>query len=208
MKALFNLLIGLTILLSPTVASAHGKEKHGGAAPSPAAETVQTHDTSALVQGHEMVRPDGSLASHDEEQVRSEGLVQTLKSLHPATVHFPIGLFLMAALVELLMISRPSPAREAAVRYRLYGGAGGSILAVLFGWIHTGLWFGGDTAMQIHRWNGMLIVALGLSAVWLASKRRESRSLLRIVLFSTAGLIVLQGFVGGELAHGLNHLKL
>src|SRR3546814_3801073 len=109
--------------------------------------------------------------SHDDEQVDSNGIVGALKSLHPATVHFPIALLLMAALTELFVMVRRTPEREAAVKIMIYGGAAGAVVAALFGWIHTGTWFGGDTVLQLYRWNGMLIAAPGMVAEWVAFRR-------------------------------------
>ena len=62
--------------------------------------------------------------------------------------------------------------------------------------------------MQLHRWNGMLIAALGLAAAWIAYRNPQSRIVLRLTLFLLAALLIVQGYMGGELAHGPNHLKL
>jgi uncharacterized membrane protein len=129
-----------------------------------------------------------------------------LKKLHPATIHFPIALFFMAAATELFVMRRKGAGLESAVRVLAYGGAIGAVVAVLFGWIHTGLWFGGDTVMQVHRWNGMLIAVLGIAMAYLASRPSQSRAWLRASIFSMAALVLIQGFLGGELAHGANHL--
>jgi uncharacterized membrane protein len=149
-----------------------------------------------------------SKSGHDEKQAGSEGLIGVLKNLHPATVHFPIALLPMAGLVELFTMARRTPEREAAVRIMLYGAAGGSLVAALFGWIHTGIWFGGDAIMQLHGWNGMLIVFLGAAAAWIAHRPPPSRAGLRMPIFPIAALLVAQGFMGGELAQGFNHLRL
>lgn len=209
MKSVLRLAASIALFLSAASANAHGGEKHGeeerSAAPA-AVSHVQPH--------HDMKAKSGTAAlgkateGHDVEQVQSEGIAGILKGLHPATVHFPIALFLMAALTELFVLSRPTPDRVAAVRIMIHGGAAGGIVAALFGWIHTGLWFGGDTLMQLHRWNGMLIAVLGLSAAWVAHRQRDARLILRLLLFPIAALLVVQGFMGGELAHVLNHLKL
>merc|ERR1711998_109236 len=119
-------------------------------------------------------------ASGETANVNEEGFVGVLKRLHPATIHFPIALFLMAALTELFVGKRREAGLEPAVRVLIYGGAGGAVIAAIFGWIHTGLWFGGDTAMQLHRWNGMLIAVLGVVLAALAHRRPESRTVLRI----------------------------
>src|SRR3546814_7074762 len=95
--------------------------------------------------------------SHDDEKVDSNGIVGALKRLHPATVHFPIALLLMAALTELLVMVRRTPEREAAVKMMIYGGAAGTGVAALFGWIHTGHWFGRDPVLQRHYGHGLLM---------------------------------------------------
>jgi hypothetical protein len=112
----------------------------------------------------------------------------------------------MAALTELFVIARKGTGLESAVRVLVYGGAAGAVVAAIFGWIHTGLWFGGDTAMQVHRWNGMLIAVLGLAMAYLASRASASRTAFRAAIFAMAALVLVQGFLGGELAHGANHL--
>jgi uncharacterized membrane protein len=207
--SVLRLFASLALIFSATVAFAHGDEKHGDEANRPAVTTAVAaqpgHDMEAM--GTAAVSS-GTTQSHDAEQVDSNGIVGALKSLHPATVHFPIALFLMAALTELFVMSRRTPEREAAVKIMIYGGAAGAVVAALFGWIHTGLWFGGDTVMQLHRWNGMLSAALGLISAWIAYRNPQSRIALRLTLFLIAALLIVQGFMGGELAHGLNHLKL
>jgi len=204
-----RLVAGVFLLFSATIAFAHGDEKHGEEPNRPAAATAVPaqpgHDMEAMGS---VAVSDETTQGHDAEQVESEGIVGSLKSLHPASVHFPIALLLMAAITELFVMARRTPEREGAVKIMIYGGAAGAVVAALFGWIHTGLWFGGETVMQLHRWNGMLIAAVGLAAAWIASGNPQSRLALRLTLFPLAALLIAQGYMGGELAHGLNHLKL
>lgn len=209
MNSVLRLLASLALFLSATVAFAHGDEKHGEEAERPASTAAVAaqpdHDMDAM--GSAAVSEE-TTQGHDTEQVESGGIAGVLKSLHPATVHFPIALLLMAALTELFVMARRTPEREAAVKIMIYGGAAGAVVAALFGWIHTGLWFGGDTVMQLHRWNGMLIAVLSLVAAWIAFQNPQSRLAFRLTLFPIAALLIAQGYMGGELAHGLNHLKL
>src|SRR3546814_17989485 len=100
-----------------------------------------------------------------------------------------------------------TPEREAAVKIMIYGGAAGAVVAALFGWIHTGPWFGGDTVMQLHRWNGMLIAALGMVAAWIAFRNPQSRGALRLTLFPIAALLTAQGYMGGAPPPGLKARK-
>lgn len=209
MTSVLRLFASLALIFSGTVAFAHGDEKHGDEAKRPAVTTAVAaqpgHDKEAM--GSAAV-PNETTQGHDAEQVESGGIAGALKSLHPATVHFPIALLLMAALTELFVMVRRTPEREAAVKIMISGGAAGAVVAALFGWIHTGLWFGGDAVMQLHRWNGMVIAALGLVAAGIAFRNPQPRLALRLTLFPIAALLIAQGYMGGELAHGLNHLTL
>lgn len=215
-------LLGLlcAALLSVGPAFAHGDEAHGSApkAPTDAVQTNQDmtsmQSTGTQVNGEASAHGDmaagngAAAADHDGASNGESGVIAVLKNLHPATVHFPIALVLMAALTELFAMRRGGTGLEGAVRVMIYGAAAGAVLATLFGWIHTGIWFGGDAVMQIHRWNGMALAVLGLALSAIARNRSESRTALRVLLFTMTALVIGQGYLGGELAHGTDHLGL
>ncbi len=215
MKAAHILMLVCASFLSVSPAYAHGKKGHGE--PASAAATAQPSQDAAILgaasadpeqsagAAQESGGHDGAVGDHESES--NTGFFGFLTKLHPATVHFPVALFLMAALTELFVMAGRG-GLEPAIRVLIYGGAAGGVVAALFGWIHTGLWFGGDTVMQFHRWNGMLIAVLGLVLVALVRRPAPGRSLLRTGLFAMAAFILAQGFLGGELAHGENHLGL
>ncbi|QQN75179.1 hypothetical protein JD971_05745 [Croceicoccus sp. YJ47] len=218
MKRIQFMAIVAASLLFVGPVQAHGDEKHGEeTSAAPAAANGDAHDQAAMAQmgdggavGEPSAGHDEASGGHDEAGGHADegdsGVIAVLKKLHPATIHFPIALFLMAAATELFVMRRKGAGLESAVRVLVYGGATGAVIAALFGWIHTGLWFGGDTVMQVHRWNGMLIAVLGIAMAYLASRPSQSRAWLRTAIFSMAALILVQGFLGGELAHGPNHL--
>ena len=156
------LVLALAILAQP--AAAHGGEKHG-AAKAP----VQTEDPVASAQDGEEPAPPSSEAREepraDSEHASSSGSVLT--RLHPATVHFPIALLIVAALVEMLAVARSSTMLAHAANVMTVAGAAGAVVAALFGWIHTGIWFGGDSTMHWHRWTGTgLALAAPLPHCW------------------------------------------
>src|SRR3546814_17202667 len=131
--------------------------------------------------------------SHDDEQVDSNGIVGALKSLHPATVHFPIALLLMAALTELFVMVRRTPEREAAMKIMIYGGGAGAVVAALFGWIHSGPWVGGDTVMQLHRWHGLVIADLRTGEAWSVFRKPKYHWALRPSLFPFVNILTTPG---------------
>lgn len=175
-------------------ALAHGDEDHSA----PRAEAVAVPDEAASASESEVAEaaePDGPLA--------------VLENVHPATVHFPIALLLMAAILEVVSMMGLAEKTDRTVELLLYGATIGAGIAALFGWIHTGLWFGGESAMQLHRWTGTALVPAmaGLTLVARkAGQQQGRRGLLRVGLLVGSIAILLQGYWGGELAHGTDHL--
>ncbi|MGB7408301.1 MAG: DUF2231 domain-containing protein [Pontixanthobacter sp.] len=207
MKVLLNLMLAM-LLVSPAIALAHGGETHE--------ESKETAVAIAQLETSDGVVPSGKsettssqvtrIANHD---AASQASGSVLKNLHPATVHFPIALFVMAAITELFaMRASASAGMETAVRVMIYGGATGAVTAAIFGWIHTGLWFGGEAAMQWHRWMGTGLAISGVATAFLAFRQADNRTALRIAVFTIALIIPVQGYLGGELAHGPHHLGL
>lgn len=195
------LVLALAILAQP--AAAHGGEKHG-AAKAP----VQTETPAASAQdGEEPASPSSEAQEEpraDSEHASSGGSVLT--RLHPATVHFPIALLIVAALVEMLAMARSSGPLAQAANVMTVAGAAGAVIAALFGWIHTGIWFGGDSTMHWHRWTGTgLALAAPLAALLAFCTDRRA---FRIVIVLIAAALVAQGYWGAELAQGPDHLGL
>ena len=195
------LVLALAILAQP--AAAHGGEKHG-AAKAP----VRTEIPAASAQdGEEPTSPNSEAQDEpraDNEHASASGSV--LARLHPATVHFPIALLIVAALVEMLAMARSSAPLAQAAGVMTVAGAAGAVIAALFGWIHTGIWFGGDATMLWHRWTGTGLALAAPLAALLAF--RTDRRAFRFVIVPIAAALVAQGYWGAELAQGPDHLGL
>lgn len=185
-----------------TPLAAHGPESHEEE------KTAQVSPPTGSQAPIDAVGDSSARAAQADVGARQEPQVtvaSVLENLHPATVHFPIGLLFAAALVELLAWRRRSQRLAQAATVMVGAGAIGSVIAALFGWIHTGLWFGGDGLVQWHRWLGTNLAALALLAWWV-SRYPDYRKAFRVLLFASATLIMVQGYLGAELSHGPNHL--
>ncbi|RDC59069.1 hypothetical protein HME9302_00247 [Alteripontixanthobacter maritimus] len=194
MKRLLFLLIALMVVMSGQAVSAHGPDEHEGR------QTAQV--TAAAEAAATPVSPESIRPARDAGDDAQDGSI--LSNIHPATVHFPIALLLMAALTELAVMVRPSPALQGTARIMLWDGAVGAVVTAMFGWFHTGIWFGGSGTMQWHRWIGTSIAIVAPLAAFLAGRGHIAIS--RLLLFGCAALILAQGYLGPELAHGPNHL--
>jgi len=169
----------------------------------------------AMADGEAMAAGQGAAeqALTPEELMRQKAVENRLTSagdllarLHPVAVHFPIGLLLAAALAEFALMIRPTLGLQTTIRFLVAGGALGAVVAATLGWFAGG-WRLTDQSdnLFLHRWNGTTLVALSLLAVW-AAERGKSRTWLRILLAVIAIGLVVQGYVGGEMVDGPNHL--
>ena len=163
-------------------------------------------DASAQSVGHSHWGDDGP-------KTPFERALAKLGVFHAVAVHFPIALIIAAAFAQALNIARDEQAYSDIVRFLVWTGAFGGLVAGFFGWAHAGPMASGEAGVMLtHRWLGSAL-ALGLFAVAAAVEwRRRNPSavpsmVLNISLFGTAAAVALNGFLGGSLAHGgLRHL--
>jgi hypothetical protein len=134
-------------------------------------------------------------------------LLRWLGKLHVATVHFPIGLLLAAAVAELWALGRGALVPLPAVRFCVLLGAAGAAAAAVLGWLLAwgGYGAGSPGLLALHRWVGTAtgLVAVGAAVLSEADARlgkRRRRS--RLLLFLAALLVGIAGHLGGTLVHG------
>jgi uncharacterized membrane protein/mono/diheme cytochrome c family protein len=138
--------------------------------------------------------------------------MRLLGRLHPLIVHFPIGLAITAAVVELVNIIRRR--RDASpFAFTATGiAAGTAIVAAFFGWLNADYEGATEgTTLFLHRWLG-IIAAGGLSIVFLAGL--VGRSGVRITAFNgyrwglliCAVVLAVGSHFGGEMVYGKGYL--
>lgn len=138
-------------------------------------------------------------------------LYRWLGAMHPAAVHFPIALFLVAALLEIAALTLRRPVLTQGTRVIIALAAISAIAAVALGWFAMGLPGRDDATHAYHRWLGTSIAALGLLSWWAKEhwvRRPEAaREVVYLGLLNlTAGAVVINGLLGGMLTHGMRHL--
>ncbi len=168
----------------------HGGNGHAGGSALEAAATLSAEQTLAA-----QVVKNRLTSSND-----------LLGRLHPVAAHFPIALLLVAALAELALMIRPTLGLPTTIRFLVASGAIGAVAAALLGWFAAG-WRLTDRSetLGLHRWNGTAIAVISLIAWWFAI-RGDSRRGLRVTLALLAAALLLQGYLGGEMVFGPNHM--
>jgi len=196
---------------SSAPARAHAGEKHEGTkAEAPVLEESQAFEPEVEAAGCAELRPDAEAHDHAYPPVGVPRPLAWLGKFHPPLTHFPIAVLAMAAVAEILLLQRPRELFRHSVRFCVWGGAIGAILAAPLGWFFAGLRLVDDEwLMTAHRWTGTATAlwAIGLlySVERLESVGGEARTSFRAVLFGGAGLAGAAGFLGGALIYGLDH---
>ncbi len=146
-------------------------------------------------------------ADDDRSQMTTfERFLDWLGRLHPMIVHFPIA-FLPAALFT-AVIARRRPAFAAPVQFLVIAGGIIAPVAALLGWFDA-MGADPDPLLAVHRWLGTVIGLGGLGlAVWAWRRPNENRGTGMIIgLAVITAAIVAQGWYGGAMVHGIDHMN-
>ena len=131
--------------------------------------------------------------------------------LHPLAVHFPVGLLVFAAILELFTLKNFSSELRPAINVLVIAGAISAIFSAVFGFL---LSRDGDYGedLNIHQWIGIATACLGVLS-WLLLNRILKKNELNLVrpyrsiLFFCALGVSLAGHFGASLAHGNDYLS-
>jgi uncharacterized membrane protein len=135
-------------------------------------------------------------------------LIILLGRLHPAVVHFPIGLLTLAAILEGWQFLRGKRELHAATPACLVIGTVAALAASVLGWLLEETTGGGGDVVELHKWVGLSATGVAILAllIWCKTQESSSKMVLRALLFGVATLVGATGYLGGELVFGANHL--
>jgi len=137
----------------------------------------------------------------------AERLLDWLGRTHPVIVHFPIAFFPAALFTA--VVGRRRPAFSAPVQFLVVAGGIIAPVSALFGWFNGGFSVNdSDPLLAVHRWLGTAIGLFGLAlALWAWRRPWQDRRAPMIAALSVmTAMIVVQGWYGGALVHGMDHM--
>lgn len=137
-------------------------------------------------------------------------LFQFLGRLHPMTVHFPIGLLVVALFMEILTISGRRQAIKAGIHWMVYLGALFAIISAFLGWLlRTHDDYTGSLVLDHQNAGIATAVFSGITALLLRRSliKKVSNALpYRIGLIVTVVLLTITGHLGSNITHGEDFL--
>ena len=170
--------------------------------------------TSAAMQGGptaEHAQMGEMMGDIDMEVDRSkmnffERVMNWLGRTHPFIVHFPIAFFPAALFTAVIGRRREAFARP--VQFLVVTGGITAPLAALFGWFDA-IGADPDPLLTAHRWLGTGVGIGGLAlAIWALLRPDQDRSIGMIAALAIiTGAILVQGWFGASMIHGIDHLN-
>lgn len=140
-----------------------------------------------------------------EDKVQLPVLLQVTGRMHPLVLHFPLVLFFIGILLEVLIRQKnfQHPATEKITTYVFYLFALSAALSALFGFFlyKEGSYLGDEIAQ--HKWTGTIASLLAVLIVWLKEKTS-------VIYYATLGMssimVIVAGHLGSEVTHGKGFL--
>ncbi|HEX8525911.1 DUF2231 domain-containing protein [Allosphingosinicella sp.] len=205
---LFRLMAVLLIAALVALSSAPGVAHKDHNEMAEANEQVEAPGVNTPGAMHEMMEEHAEEMEEQRPKTFAERLMRWIGRTHPFAVHFPIALF-PVALVALILARRRGETIELIRALIIVAGAA-SVIAAILGWFTGGFVLVDTDAVQLwHRWIGTgLAVIGGAVAVWALRRRSSVNSRGMVIALSTITLILLvQGWLGAALVHGMDHMN-
>ncbi|MEM9648684.1 MAG: c-type cytochrome domain-containing protein, partial [Bacteroidota bacterium] len=130
-----------------------------------------------------------------------------LGNLHPLFVHLPIGILLLAFLMELFYAKKPAPKDNGTILFTLGIGAASSVFSIISGWLLGDNGGYDEALLDKHRWIAVAFAvgAIGLYFLKKSSKKQLQKAYMPIFVVVLL-LLTLTGHYGGSLTHGEDFL--
>ena len=137
--------------------------------------------------------------------------MEFLGRLHPLVVHLPIGILLLAFLLEVLSRFRGYKKLSKAVPISIALGSVSAILASISGWLLSQEGGYDEPLIDQHKYSGLATAALALILLaifyWIKLFNKAQRNKIRLLAFiPLVVLISVTGHLGGSLTHGEDFL--
>ena len=135
-----------------------------------------------------------------------------LGRLHPAVIHFSVGLLLFAAVLEVFTLKKFSSSLRPGIYIVLAAGVVSAIFSVIFGLLLSREGGYEKGLVGLHKWTGIATMCLGIFAMLTLTRilKKNQLNLVKLyrgILFFSAIGVTLAGHFGASLTHGKDYLS-
>ena len=126
-----------------------------------------------------------------------------ISHLHPALVHLPIGILLLAGLFQLLALKPKYASLHSATSIALFWGMISAILSCISGYLLSQSGDYDEELVETHKWFAIATASISLIAYFF---NRWENEFAKWVILLMIPLIIVTGHLGGSLTHGTDYL--
>lgn len=200
-------LASLTLVMASPAGAHKGKKDEAAQQFQPGQGRTPT--PGELTVGKDMPM-DGMMSSKEDRAKMpfGERLIDWFGRVHTIIIHFPIAFFPAALFTAI--VGRRRPAFIKPVQFLVLAGGLVAPVAALLGWFNGGFSLSdSDPLLAVHRWLGTAIGVGGFGlAIWAWRRPEADRSIGMITaLTAITAAVIVQGWFGGALVHGIDHLN-
>ncbi len=123
---------------------------------------------------------------------------------HPVLVHLPIGMLLLALLMQALSVQEKYVSLQSAIPVAYLAGFIGAIMSCITGWLLASKGEYDETTLDLHRWMGIGVAVISASGYFFLYQKNSL--LVKISALLLFVLITITGHLGGTLTHGEGYL--
>jgi uncharacterized membrane protein len=201
-RLLVALCIGLLFLLArPLTAHEHNDQ-------APVVEQTEAEPGRAIAQDHSHMTMHVDEDEEHRPATMTGRLLAWIGHMHPFAVHFPIALFPISWIT--LIFARRRGDKADLIRAIVIVAGLAAVVAATLGWLNAGFVLADPNPIRLaHRWTGTTLGLTGaLLALWAWRRPAaiEGRLMVWALGILTIGLLV-QGWLGAILTHGMSHLR-
>jgi mono/diheme cytochrome c family protein/uncharacterized membrane protein len=130
-------------------------------------------------------------------------MLEFIGRFHPVLVHLPIGILLLAGLLQLLSLKPKFASLHAAINIALFWGMISAIASCISGYLLSQSGDYDEELVNTHKWFGISTAFVSLIAYLF---NRWENVFAKWVILLMVPLIIITGHLGGSLTHGSDYL--
>jgi uncharacterized membrane protein len=128
---------------------------------------------------------------------------------HPVFVHLPIGMLVIAAMMEIVTFSKKKLLFDNALSFTFFWGFVSAFISCVFGWCLSTAGGYEENTLSWHKWLGITVCIVS-GVCWYLKKNAHQfcsvNKLYRSLLFLLTVLLTVTGHLGGSITHGEDYL--
>lgn len=125
--------------------------------------------------------------------------------LHPLLVHLPIGILLLAILLEWLPAHKPYKSVRRSIRFILWIGFFSAVASGITGYLLSQSGEYESEAVSWHQNAGIALIIFSFVYAWVRGQK-QLRPIFKLLSIVALGLLTVTGHLGGTLTHGEGYL--